>query len=129
MVRGGRQAAGSLPGAAGDRMTYRHTMEVEIAGTSVRVDFDYDCSPTYEATGPSYASGGEPAGGGEVEITKATLNIPKPRTIDDFDKVEAPEWLMAIFHADDDLADVLREQVDDEGPDPDEEHDRRRDEE
>lgn len=106
--------------------TNYYEVEVEIAGQWILVGFDFTYTPGCPEQGPSYASGGEPATGPEVEIQKATLQIVDGEKKE---KVEAPPWLMAIFHADDDLHGTLAENFEDnDGPDPDAAYDARRDE-
>lgn len=107
--------------------THSHEIEVEIAGQWIRVGFDFTYTPGCPESGPSYGSGGEPATAAEIEIQKATLHIERDKKKE---SVEAPPWLMAIFHADDDLNSTLAESVEEEdGPDPDAARDARMDRE
>jgi hypothetical protein len=90
---------------------YSHTRTVEIGGSEVEVEFDYNLSPVIPEQGPSYASGGQPAEGGELEITGATIIVPgnivagKKTT----ERHDAPPWLLTLFQNDDYIADDLRE--------------------
>lgn len=87
------------------------------------VDIDFTFTPGCPETGPSYASGGEPASPAEIEFVKATLVsgdglAPTQDQIDDW----AQNWLDdAGFDAACNLA------CQDDGPDPDDARDRERD--
>lgn len=80
-----------------------------IANEDVEVEIDYTMSPHIQEQGPSYASGGQPAEGGEIEIQSATILIP---TWDKkIERQDAPLWLLTMFQADDHILDALREAV------------------
>ena len=54
--------------------THQSTMTIELSGhkgygAALDVEIEYTRTPDIPAPGPTYASGGEPACGGEVEIT------------------------------------------------------------
>lgn len=109
---------------------YSHTLEIEISGTEVTVEVNFSMSPRYAETGPTYASGGEPAGGGEIEIDSATLLIPRRGVggveVVNPERVDAPKWLLDILQDDEGVLEQLEESVPD-GPDPDEAYERTRD--
>ena len=48
----------------------RHTIEAEI---TIIVEIEYEYEPGYLATGPSYASGGEPGAAAEVSFVGAKI--------------------------------------------------------
>jgi hypothetical protein len=106
--------------------TFNYDMPVNIEGAEVPAEFEFTCSPLYPATGPSFSSGGEPGGGGEIEIVGVTLMIEMhDKTIK---RVEAPDWLLNILANDEDVTWRLGNSCDwgaDDGPDPDDARDRR----
>ncbi len=53
----------------------RHTIraEVDVGETCVKLDIEFQYHPGTPQRGPSYASGGEPAEGPELEFLHATL--------------------------------------------------------
>jgi hypothetical protein len=85
-------------------------MEIDIAGATVSVDFEFYFTPGAPPEGPSYASGGEPGYGPEVDITKATMELTYNGKTE---QVEAPSWLLGIFQDDEDLIGELIESVED----------------
>lgn len=103
-------------------MSYSHTLHFEFAGTEIAVDVGYSCSDEYRATGPSYYSGGDPGGGGEVEVETGTITIGKVQH-------PAPDWLLNLISEDDDSIEKLREVARDaDGDDFDARYDASRDE-
>ncbi len=101
---------------------YTHALTVSIADTEVEVDFEFTCSPYIPEQGPTYSSGGQPAEGGEVEVTEAFVLIGK-------DSHKAPAWLIEILANDESVIEELRSCADDDGePDWDAINDARRDE-
>lgn len=103
--------------------------DVEIAGHDLIVEYVFKItSHGYPATGPSYSSGGEPAGGAEFDITILGLRFPKQHA--DVHLV-VPEWLKNILTTHlldrDDINDIVQEADRDPyyGRDPDLERDMR----
>jgi hypothetical protein len=94
-------------------------------GASVEVEVEFTVSPIIPARGPSYASGGQPAEGGEVEITAI-----KPYVKEDRKRayLDAPGWLADLLAECIDTDELLANAEPDEGPDPDDWYDRKRDE-
>lgn len=107
------------------------TYAVPVCGTEVQAEIVYSVSPRYPATGPTWSSGGEPAGGGEVEIASVTLLIEKGcfdrKTVE---RIEAPAWLASILQDDDDCIAALGDEAgwgEPEEEDPDAAYERMRD--
>lgn len=87
---------------------YSHTSMVSIGSSEVEVEFDYTVSPFIPEQGPSYASGGQPAEGGELEITEARVRLPlvgDKKTASE----KVPDWMLELFQNDDFILDDLRE--------------------
>lgn len=106
------------------------TLSIDIAGTEIEVEIEFTVSPYIPEQGPSYASGGQPAEGGEVEILSATLSIEgKWCGLDTVTHTSAPDWLVNILASNDAIIDRLRDAAsqDDDGPDPDAAYERMRD--
>lgn len=102
---------------------HRHKIYLGIADSEIEVEVDFTLSPRVPEQGPTYASGGQPAEGGEIAIVEANIWIA--------DKIHpCPDWLSAIIANDDGLIQKLAASVsvEDEGPDADAAYDRRRDE-
>jgi len=103
--------------------------DVEIAGHDLIVEYVFKItSHGYPATGPSYASGGEPAGGAEFDITVLGLRFPKQHA--DVPELEMPTWLKDILTTHlldrDDINDIVqRADYERDSGDPDYERDLR----
>ena len=101
--------------------------EIEIAGHDLIVEYEIKItSHSYPATGPSYASGGEPGGGPEFEITVHGLRFAKQHA--DVPALAIPQWLEDILCTHlaerDDIYDaVCRAEYENDGPDPDDARD------
>lgn len=88
-----------------------------------KLDIEYDYTPGYAATGPSYDSGGEPGAGAELSLIHAKLIDgdgldPRDSQIAEW----AEDWLN-----DDGYDRACRLAEDESGPDPDEGYERMRD--
>lgn len=111
---------------------FTHALEITIGERAIlEFEFEFTVSPYVPEQGPSYASGGQPAEGGEVEVLSAVLTIETNwMGLEAITKTPAPDWLFQILSSDEDIIDKLRlyaaEQ--DDGPDPDEAYERMRDE-
>lgn len=70
--------------------------DVEIAGHELIVEYETKItSHGYPATGPSYASGGEPGGPAEFDITVLSLRFPGQHV--DVPELAVPQWLDNIL--------------------------------
>lgn len=103
---------------------------VEIAGQELLVEYVFKItSHGYPATGPTFSSGGEPAGGAEFEIEVLGLRFPKQHA--DVPNPEMPEWLKDVLTTHlserDDINDIVQDADGDPdyGRDPDLERDMR----
>lgn len=88
----------------------RHTLAATVELTLscggealVELTVEYEFTPGTPARGPSYASGGEPAEGPEVEIVSARATNPK----DAGQGFALPNWLLDQLQADDYLYEEL----------------------
>ena len=100
--------------------------EVEIAGHELIVEWDFKItSHSYPATGPSYASGGEPGGGPEFDLTVLSIRLHNQHADVQLDM---PQWLRDIICTHlaerDDIYDIVcRAEYENGGPDPDDARD------
>lgn len=86
---------------------YSHTSKVDIGGSEVEFEFDYEYSPGRAASPASFASAGRPPEGSEITITTATILIPGSGR-HHAERHKAPDWLLRLFNADDYILDDLR---------------------
>jgi len=86
-------------------MKHTHKITLGIADTEVTAEVTFTKSATYAATGPTFSSGGEPGGGGEVEVEAATIIIGNASH-------PAPQWLLDLLGNDDSVIEELSESVD-----------------
>lgn len=89
--------------------TTKHTKRsvMEIFGQEREINIVFSYTPGAPATGPTYASGGEPGYGPEIEILKVSVLTSKKGV---------PEvWAEADW-----LADIVQDSIDNGGPDSDE---------
>lgn len=85
--------------------THFYETEFQIGSKMVLVFAEYTFSKGSPATGPSYASGGEPADPDEIEFVKVEINTTDtdPKTAKPENYFPAPDWLAAILQNDDDV--------------------------
>lgn len=111
-------------------MKSSHTKKMQILlnfandEREIEVEVHYTITPGWPATGPSYASGGEPAEPAEIIITHGHI-VSEP------DSPVAPTWLLDIIENSEEAYAVLGEHADwgHTQEDPDDARDRRRDDE
>lgn len=84
--------------------------------TELQADVIYTFTPGAPATGPSYASGGDPAVDPEIDIQSATITFGEPG--DQVRNLECPFWLLGIMRRSQTVNEQLLQSVAD-GPDPD----------
>ena len=116
--------------------TFNHTLELmlDVCGETMKIDADveYTCTRGTPATGPSYYSGGEPGDPAELEVHSVELIVTDktaqpPAVI----REPAPEWLVNYIANSDEVYQVLGNACgwgENDGPDPDVEYERMRDE-
>jgi hypothetical protein len=113
------------------RPIYR--LPIEILEQQFLVDFEVKITSIgYPAKGPSYASGGEPAEPPEYEINVLKLYL--PLISENKLQLILPEWLKVriaeYLENNDAVSDIVDEEIHyRNNPDPDEWHDRRKDNE
>ena len=85
--------------------THQSTLTIELSGHSgcgaaLDIEIEYTRTPYIPATGPTYASGGEPACGGEVEITdiRPFRRVPdRGSQIKRKEYLTVPDWLRELM--------------------------------
>lgn len=111
---------------------YHYSIPVLISAcgseTEIIAEIDYTIIRGCPATGPSYASGGEPATPAEIELTTVEITVPTPKVLGGVITIPAPEW-MERFLANDSVYCELGDAADwgEERPDPDAAYDAKRD--
>ena len=95
-------------------MIYTQTVFVDIDGTEIVCQVDYTYIPGSPECGPSYSSGGEPAGSPEVEFDEVRLCGPGTSTM------PAPDWFAnAVINSEKVYSQLIDKHVSDEGSDYD----------
>ena len=95
---------------------YVLTTSILIAGQERQVSITFTYVRGTPEQGPSYASGGEPATGPEIEIVRATIETDGRRVKDGWEP--CPQWFIDILQSairsgdlsEDDFADVVNGQ-------------------